>query len=42
MRLRDLDIKQSIVLWGSKDISAEIARINRVKVDDIISKHVMF
>ncbi|CAF2090386.1 unnamed protein product [Rotaria magnacalcarata] len=41
MRLRDLDFKQSIVLWGSKEISAEIAIINEINIDEIISKHVL-
>ncbi|CAF4497659.1 unnamed protein product [Rotaria sp. Silwood2] len=41
MRLRDLDFKQSIVLWGSKEISAEIAIINGINIDDITSKHVI-
>ncbi|CAF3987803.1 unnamed protein product, partial [Rotaria sordida] len=35
MRLRDLDFKQSVILWGSKEISAEIAIINGIKIDDI-------
>ncbi|CAF3989538.1 unnamed protein product, partial [Rotaria sp. Silwood1] len=35
MRLRDLDYKQSVVLWGSKEISAEIAMINGIKLDEI-------
>ncbi|CAF1375327.1 unnamed protein product [Adineta ricciae] len=41
MRLRDLDYKQSIVLWGSKEISADIAMVNGIKPDDINSKHVL-
>lgn len=41
MRLRDLDFKQSIVFWGLKEISAEIAIINGTKLDDITSKHVL-
>ncbi|CAM4943621.1 unnamed protein product [Rotaria socialis] len=41
MRLRDLDFEQSIVLWGSKEISAAIAMVNDVHIDDITSKHVL-
>ncbi|CAF4655911.1 unnamed protein product [Rotaria sp. Silwood2] len=41
MRLRDLDFKQSIVLWGSKEISAELAMINGIQLNDITSKHVL-
>ncbi|CAF1555422.1 unnamed protein product, partial [Rotaria sordida] len=41
MRLRDLNFKQSMVFWGSKEISAEIAIINDIKLDDITSKHVL-
>ncbi|CAF1400387.1 unnamed protein product [Rotaria sordida] len=41
MRLRDLDFKQSIVFWSSKEISAEIAIINDIKLCDITSKHVL-
>ncbi len=41
MRLRDLDFKQSVELWGSKEISVEIAIINGIKLDDITSKHVL-
>lgn len=41
MRLRDLDFKQSVVLWGSKEISAEIAIINGINLSSIISKHVL-
>ncbi|CAF3995284.1 unnamed protein product [Rotaria sordida] len=41
MRLRDLDFKQSIVLWGSKETTADIATINDIKADAITSKHVL-
>ncbi|CAF2238525.1 unnamed protein product [Rotaria magnacalcarata] len=41
MRLRDLDSKQSIVIWGSKEISADIAMINGIKQSDITSRHVL-
>ncbi|CAF4664694.1 unnamed protein product [Rotaria sp. Silwood2] len=41
MRLRDLDSKQLVVLWGSKEVSAEIAMINGIKLNDITSKHVL-
>ncbi|CAF4857346.1 unnamed protein product, partial [Rotaria sp. Silwood2] len=41
MRLRDLDYKQSVVLWGFKEISAEIAMINGIRLDEISSKHVI-
>ncbi|CAF1297009.1 unnamed protein product [Rotaria sp. Silwood1] len=41
MHLRDLDFKQSIVFWSSKEISAEIAIINDIKLNDITSKHVL-
>ncbi|CAF1198957.1 unnamed protein product [Rotaria sordida] len=41
MRLRDLDFKQSIVLWGSKETTADIATINDIKADSITSKHVL-
>ncbi|CAF2921607.1 unnamed protein product [Rotaria sp. Silwood2] len=41
MRLRELDFKQSIVLWGTKEISAEIANINGMTIDNITNKHVL-
>ncbi|CAF3906695.1 unnamed protein product, partial [Rotaria sp. Silwood1] len=41
MRIRDLDFKQSIVIWGLKEMSAEIAIINGIKLDEITSKHVL-
>jgi hypothetical protein len=41
MRLRDLDFKQSIVLWGSEAISAEIAKVNSINSNNITSKHIL-
>ena len=41
MRLRDLEFKQSIVLWGTNEISAEISTINGIERDQITSKHVL-
>lgn len=41
MRLRDLDYKQSIILWGSIEISAEITIVNGIEIDQITNKHVL-
>ncbi|CAF1395285.1 unnamed protein product [Adineta steineri] len=41
MRLRDLDFNQSVVLWGTGEISAEVAIINGIRLHNIASKHVL-
>ena len=42
MRLRQLDFKQSIEIWGNVDISNEIANVNGLKnLDDLNSNHVL-
>ncbi|OCB06993.1 DUF3638 family protein [Tetrahymena thermophila SB210] len=41
MRLRDLDFKQSVVVWGSEEISSRIAKLNNINLDKIKTKHVI-
>ncbi|KAL4512507.1 hypothetical protein ABPG72_020344 [Tetrahymena utriculariae] len=41
MRLRDLDFKQSVVVWGSEEISSSIAKLNNINVEDVKTKHVI-
>ncbi|OCB06981.1 DUF3638 family protein [Tetrahymena thermophila SB210] len=41
MRLRDLDFKQSVVVWGSEEISSRIAKLNNINLDEIKTKHVI-
>ena len=42
MRLRQLDFKQSVEIWGNRDISNEIANVNDLKnLNELNSSHVI-